>query len=195
MPRSSSRKIKKKKRNTIQNQNTINELLKGLTEKGMAEDLLYTIKTNFNLAAAIGRSINLAIGFVKAELYDYESDFDLYVANACELAITQVDLSVYDGNEDDYPIEVVAPMVLQILANAGFVKGLHAGLVPKISHGEFTIDISSKPSEIELTDVAEEFLSKVDCEGDLDLTDEDLEMYSNLAIEYMQKIVDKYKDQ
>ena len=56
-------------------------------------------------------------------------------------------------------------------------------------------DIIAEAFDINDTDEGEEFLSKIDTDGDLIASDEDFKMYSKLAVEYMQKAIDQSKVQ
>ena len=84
---------------------------------------------------------------------------------------------------------------MQILANAHLIKGLDAPLVPEIENGEIVLNVTTAPEGLEITDEGEEFLSKIDTDGDLIASDEDFKMYSKLAVEYMQKAIDQSKVQ
>lgn len=208
MPRSSSRKTKKKKKGPKRNTQRSN---RNLSLSLTANDLLLALKELPYLSATTGLAIHLALGLVKSgvcaeDLFkDSDVDFDdnteeelnpqATIACACQIATLKIQLSKTDDSELDYPLEVIAPIVMQILANAHLIKGLDAPLVPEIENGEIVLNVTTAPEGLEITDEGEEFLSKIDTDGDLIASDEDFKMYSKLAVEYMQKAIDQSKVQ
>ena len=208
MPRSSSRKTKKKKKGPKRNTQRSN---RNLSLSLTANDLLLALKELPYLSATIGLAIHLALGLVKSgvcaeDLFkDSDVDFDdnteeelnpqATIACACQISTLKIQLSKTDDSELDYPLEVIAPIVMQILANAHLIKGLDAPLVPEIENGEIVLNVTTAPEGLEITDEGEEFLSKIDTDGDLIASDEDFKMYSKLAVEYMQKAIDQSKVQ
>ena len=200
MPRSSSRKTKKKKKGPKRNTQRSN---RNLSLSLTANDLLLALKELPYLSATIGL---VKSGVCAEDLFkDSDVDFDdnteeelnpqATIACACQIATLKIQLSKTDDSELDYPLEVIAPIVMQILANAHLIKGLDAPLVPEIENGEIVLNVTTAPEGLEITDEGEEFLSKIDTDGDLIASDEDFKMYSKLAVEYMQKAIDQSKVQ
>ena len=88
-------------------------------------------------------------------------------------------------------IQFIDSTVLQLLDNAELVKGIRAPLTPIVKHGVYAIDIKIDQNAIELTDNANEILSNLNSIDPSTPGNKMGKYYSKLAIEYMQKIVDK----
>ena len=121
------------------------------------------------------------------------TEFIKSISRSAQRALTQV---YNEDLEQIYPIVGVYVDVLQILVHAELIKGVHTPLIPTVEKGKLAIKTTIEPSGVEITDSGNEFLKRFNSSKSIFANCRDsISTSSDLAIEYAQKIVDKYQDQ
>ncbi len=166
--------------------------IKDLTNKDFAIKTLSILKDNQSTSATLGLTLYLILRQIKENKVPKTTSFEQFVvANCASAKITIYEIFPDDDDDDGYPIQFIGCTVLQILDNAELVTGVRAPLTPIVEHGLYAIDIKIDQNAIELTDNANEILRNlysIDPSTPANIMGK---YYANLAIEYMQKIVDK----
>ena len=103
--------------------------------------------------------------------------------------------------EDDIPSSLIAFYTLAILVYGDLIKGITFPIIPMVKAKGYILDVKTSQEGIEITENGRSFLSKANAGNCLftgkisnqdDLFDS---IYKNLAIDYMQKVAEKFQDQ
>lgn len=166
--------------------------IKDLTNKDFAIETFSILKDNQSTSATVGLTLHLILWQIKENKVPKTTSFEQFVVTSCASAkISIYEIFPDDDDDDGYPIQFIDSTVLQLLDNAELVKGIRAPLTPIVKHGVYAIDIKIDQNAIELTDNANEILSNLNSIDPSTPGNKMGKYYSKLAIEYMQKIVDK----
>lgn len=147
----------------------------------------------------VGQSICLVLKCLNETKYYDDMPFENYVKETCNLVNSAI--PNLGDEEDDIPSSLIAFYTLAILVYGDLIKGITFPIIPMVKAKGYILDVKTSQEGIEITENGRSFLSKANAgnclfTGKISNQDDLFDgIYKNLAIDYMQKVAEKFQDQ
>lgn len=185
-------KLSKKKIQAKMNQAIVGKL----TNQECSKQILFSLRDDTCLSAQVGLAISFALISISENKYHESLAFEELIKSMCFSAQRALSQVFNDDLEQEYPMAGIHATVLQILVHAKLVKGVYSPLIPSVEKGKIAVKTNIEPSGVEITDIGREFLNRFNSSKSIFAECRDsIRTSSELAIEYAQKVADKYQDQ
>lgn len=169
------------------------------TPKTFTAKMLYTLNEDNFLSFLVGQSICLVLKCLNETKYYDDMPFENYVKETCNLVNSAI--PNLGDEEDDIPSSLIAFYTLAILVYGDLIKGITFPIIPMVKEKGYILDVKTSQEGIEITENGRSFLSKANAgnclfTGKISNQDDLFDgIYKNLAIDYMQKVAEKFQDQ